>query len=343
MKKIGILGHFGGKEEFFDGQTVKTKILYDELLKTGSFKIYRADTYYVRKNPLKFVYQTVRCLVVCESVIVLLSMPGRKIIFPFLYLWKKFFKIRLYNDVIGNNLAKYATNEKKAKHLRCFEKNWLEVDKAIKDLEAIGVHNGEILPNIKRIEAVTEFGEKSLERPYKFCTFSRVMPEKGILDAIEAINRVNHESGEVVATLDIYGPIDEGYKEEFVKLQKTFDNTIRYCGIVDYRDSVNVLKDYYVLLFPTLFETEGFPGTVLDAFFAGIPVFATDKSANGEVVKDGYAGFVYPNGNMLNLYDCVKWSLNNDSEIIKMKKNCLLEAEKYKADKLIKIIVDAIS
>ena len=30
-KKIAIIGHFGGNENILDGQTIKTKILYDEL------------------------------------------------------------------------------------------------------------------------------------------------------------------------------------------------------------------------------------------------------------------------------------------------------------------------
>ena len=31
IKEIAIIGHFGGNEEILDGQTVKTKILYNEL------------------------------------------------------------------------------------------------------------------------------------------------------------------------------------------------------------------------------------------------------------------------------------------------------------------------
>ena len=30
-KTVGIIGHFGGKKVFLDGQTIKTKILYEEL------------------------------------------------------------------------------------------------------------------------------------------------------------------------------------------------------------------------------------------------------------------------------------------------------------------------
>ena len=32
-RKIGIIGHFGGKENILDGQTIKTKILHEELSK----------------------------------------------------------------------------------------------------------------------------------------------------------------------------------------------------------------------------------------------------------------------------------------------------------------------
>ena len=37
--KLGIIGHFGGNKKFLDGQTVKTKILYEELEKKTNWKI----------------------------------------------------------------------------------------------------------------------------------------------------------------------------------------------------------------------------------------------------------------------------------------------------------------
>ena len=33
MYKVSICGHFGGNEKYFDGQTVKTKNIYNELIK----------------------------------------------------------------------------------------------------------------------------------------------------------------------------------------------------------------------------------------------------------------------------------------------------------------------
>ena len=52
-KKIAILGHFGGNEDFLDGQTVKTKILYEELTKETDWDIQKLDAYWKRKRPIR--------------------------------------------------------------------------------------------------------------------------------------------------------------------------------------------------------------------------------------------------------------------------------------------------
>ena len=55
-KKIGIIGHFGGTKNILDGQTIKTKILYDELSNATNWKIVKVDTYYKKKNPIKLFF-----------------------------------------------------------------------------------------------------------------------------------------------------------------------------------------------------------------------------------------------------------------------------------------------
>ncbi|MFR3494185.1 MAG: glycosyltransferase [Blautia sp.] len=51
---------------------------------------------------------------------------------------------------------------------------------------------------------------------------------------------------------------------------------IRYKGMVPFNQSTEVLKNYDALLFPTYYEGEGFAGTIIDAFAAGLPVIASD-------------------------------------------------------------------
>jgi glycosyltransferase involved in cell wall biosynthesis len=48
-----------------------------------------------------------------------------------------------------------------------------------------------------------------------------------------------------------------------------------------------VLRDYFALLFPIYYIGEGFAGTAIDAFSAGVPVIASDWKYNSEVIKEG--------------------------------------------------------
>ena len=90
------------------------------------------------------------------------------------------------------------------------------------------------------------------------------------------VHLLNRKAGSCKAVLDIYGPIEDGYEEELQRYVDSSDGAVNYKGIVDYNDSVSVLNNYYMLLFPTSFYGEGFPGTLIDAFSAGLPVIATD-------------------------------------------------------------------
>ena len=62
IKTIAMIGHFGGQENFTDGQTVKTKNLYKELSEQTDWEILIVDTYYKNKNPFSesiFVYPNI--------------------------------------------------------------------------------------------------------------------------------------------------------------------------------------------------------------------------------------------------------------------------------------------
>ena len=54
---ISIIGYFGGKENFLDGQTIKTKILYEELSKVKGVRVKKVDTYYKEHCKIKLVWE----------------------------------------------------------------------------------------------------------------------------------------------------------------------------------------------------------------------------------------------------------------------------------------------
>lgn len=337
FKKIAIIGHFGGKETFLDGQTVKTKVLCAELEKTGNYEIYKVDTYYKKHNPVKLLWQTFYALLFWKDIFVLLSHGGMKFYFPLLYYVTKIRRVRIYHDVIGGNLDGYVQKYPKwQKYLNACYVNWVETQSMKSKLERLGVTNAEVLPNFKDLQSVlaTEYTEPI----FRFCTFSRVMKEKGIEDAVQVVTHINEEYGRAVCSLDIYGAIDGGYTEEFEKLMKSFGKGIAYGGLVPFADSVSVLKNYYALLFPTFWDGEGFPGTILDAYASAIPVIASDWNYNRELVKHMKTGIIYPEGNFTDLYDAVKWSIEHRNEMNLMRIKCADAYLQYKPESVMGII-----
>ena len=78
------------------------------------------------------------------------------------------------------------------------------------------------------------------QEPYRFCMFSRVMPEKGVEDAMRAIRHVNEKNGKTVAVLDIYGPIENQYDERFQWALKNIGGGIQGIAALYHRMKVLV-------------------------------------------------------------------------------------------------------
>lgn len=327
--RIGLIGHLGGDKTFTDGQTVKTMSLLKGLKNKGFRNIICADTFYMRNNPLKFLIQLFFVIFKSDKIVVLLSNRGRKIIFPLLGIVSK--KKDIYHYSIGGKLAEEVEkNEKYKKRVSRFKKNWVESHYMADKLNQLGVNNASYLANFKCIEIlnkdklVTNFSE-----PYKFCMFSRVMKEKGVEDAVNAIKYVNKKLNRTVAVLDIYGPIKHGYEEQFQTLLDKGEGYSRYCGIVSPNDSVNRLKEYYMLLFPTFWEGECMPGTVIDAFSAGVPIIARRWKYCDEMISDKITGYVYNFDEPQKLVDLIIYSIEHYKESIDMRLNCLNKAKEY--------------
>jgi len=332
-KRIAIIGHFGGNKTFFDGQTVKTKNLYQTLEKELDCVLYTADTYHKNRNSLKLLWQTLVCLIRCNDVFLLLSYNGMKFFFPLLYFAARIKKINVYHDVIGGNLDKIIEmHPKLCKYLNAFRVNWVETKKMKDSLEKIGLKNAEVLPNFKHIDAVPKDQVSSYELIddcYTFCTFSRVMAEKGITDAINAISDINQRHGKIIARLDIFGPVEATYQEEFDELIAKHGDCVVYKGSVDSRNSVQTLKPYFALLFPTRWHGEGFPGTVLDCYASAVPVIASDWNSNEEIINHMETGLIYPRQGFDDLTCSMNWAMEHKSEFDSMRKKCRDEYEKY--------------
>lgn len=342
MYKVGICGHFGDGVNLLNGQTVKTKIITDELKeRIGAENVDTVDSYRWNRKPIRLLFDCFQLVRRCNNIIIMPAKRGVKVFVPLFLVFNKIYHRNLHYVVIGGWLPDaLEKNAKLREHIKRFKGVYVETHSMINKLKNLGLNNVFYLPNFKRLKEITEseliYPKKE---PYKLCTFSRVMKEKGIEQAIEAVIKINSEMNRVAFTLDIYGQIEEGYRDRFKELVKNFPDYISYKGLIDYDKSTEVLKYYFALLFPTNYRGEGFPGTVIDAFASGVPVIATNWKYNSEVIKNGQTGFIY-NGGVNELIEILREVIQRPEIILSLKKNCILEAQKYKAETVINEFIE---
>lgn len=336
---IAIIGHFGGNGKFNDGQTIKTITIYDALNRYGETGIDKVDTYFVKKRPLLFIWRFLVAIARDQKFIVLLSSNGRKVLFPILYFMSRYMKKEIYHYGIGGRLAReVGENAKWKKYVSSFKSNWMESTELAGQLQGLGVQNAVYLPNFKKLNILSEEQLcQEYNEPYKFCTFSRVMKEKGIEDAMNAVREINATAGKMLVSLDIYGPVEEGYQNHLNNLLRN-NEACKYCGVIPANESVETLKDYYILLFPTHWKHEGIPGTIIDALSAGIPVIARRWQYCDEILEDEKTGYIYDFDKPEKLKDKILYAVNHVEKTVSMKAACVNRAKDYSEDHVMQYI-----
>lgn len=344
MKKVSVIGHYAYGLEYLDGQTIKTKIVTNELCKKyGKSEILQFDTHGGLRTLLKAPIYVWRAMKNTQNIIMLPAHNGLRIFGRLLPLFQVFFKKRkIHYVVIGGWLSKVLDKQKGlAKTLRKFDGIYVETNTMKEALVAQGFENIFVMPNCKELTPISmsELVYQD-ETPYKLCTFSRVMKEKGIEDAIDAVKTINLEYGKTIYTLDIYGQVDPTQNEWFDKLKMELPDSIKYCGPVPFDKSTEVLKNYFALLFPTRFFTEGIPGTIIDAYAAGVPVISARWQSFNDIIDDYATGIGYEFDNIddlkRKLFDITKCT----EGINALKLNCLKKSKQFLPNEAIKILVE---
>ena len=94
MYKISICGHFGGENQCYDGQTVKTQNIYEALKAYyGETEINKLDTYQWKKRPIVFLVRCIEAMKHSKNIIILPANNGVKVFVPLFTFFKKFFDL----------------------------------------------------------------------------------------------------------------------------------------------------------------------------------------------------------------------------------------------------------
>jgi glycosyltransferase involved in cell wall biosynthesis len=254
-------------------------------------------------------------------------------IFPVVYVLSRLFRFEIIHVAIGSNQAKFLRNKKwfaksyikMAKSIKAF---LLEVGCVEKELqEEFGFRNTGISRNFRVSNYIPDITNKNSGLRIVF--MSRVTPKKGtdvVFNIGEYIDSKYHK-GDV--TIDIYGPIaDEVKFEERIATAKRVD----YKGVLVPEDISATLNRYDLLLLPTRYYTEGFPGAILDAYIAGIPVLVSEWAYAHEFVSDGVTGFIHNVEDIESFCHTIDALYNDKELLLKLKHSAWEESKKYSED-----------
>jgi glycosyltransferase involved in cell wall biosynthesis len=154
---------------------------------------------------------------------------------------------------------------------------------------------------------------------------SRILPEKGIPEIVDAIKSINNPD----LSVDFYGSLLAPYTKEYFDELSAYN--ISYKGFLDLRSTngYKKLASYDVLLLPTYFTGEGFPGTLIDSFIAGVPAIATDFNANPEVILDGVNGMLIPPRNVEALKKAILKLYSDKTFLSNLREGAIRSAANY--------------
>lgn len=118
----------------------------------------------------------------------------------------------------------------------------------------------------------------------KFVFISRLEKNKGVSLLINVSDSLPNDY-----TVHLYGPLIE---EEYNNPDYFKNKKAEYHGALKTESILNTLANYDVLVLPTCWKTEGYPGIIIEAMSLGMPVIATHIGGIPEMVEDGINGIL---------------------------------------------------
>lgn len=130
--------------------------------------------------------------------------------------------------------------------------------------------------------------------------------------------------------IDFYGPINEEDREYFNANIDRY-SFVSYKGSLDPKNIYTTLESYDLMILPTKYYTEGFPGSILDAYISGIPVLVSNWKYASEFVSDGSNGYICDVDNVEQFIAAIE-KLRNDMQLLaKLKRNAYQSSKQYSA------------
>lgn len=331
MKEVILIGGVGSPNEFVGGELTKNKNLLAALKNRGR-KVYVVDTYGSRRKPWRLI----------PIPFVLLFHPRTNVLLStslvnIFWLIKWFSIVKTKRKVsligVGGVFSQWILEGKyDARYLKFLHKIAVQGQKMIDELAQAGLNQGYLLPNSKIIDYLPDLSKiKTNSGRTQFVFMSRMHEEKGVEMILDCAKRLNSEGYGDRFNVDYYGQFEDNtYKQKFLEKLAVVPNAC-FKGVVNLRtnEGYDELAGHDVMLFPSYWRGEGFPGIVIDALIAGLPIIISDWNFNADYVEEGVTGFVIKTKDQEALYQKMLDAICNREKYTQLAPICQSRAMSY--------------
>lgn len=316
-------------KEKFDGERIKNTLICDSLKKFVDLSLINLSKHKVL-NTLAIFFKTLFGKKRYEYVVISKDAHGANIIQKILKLSRYplnrviYFEIGpfLYDRILNGSIKKETfINDR----LIVVETNSMK-----EELESLGFEHVSVFPNFKPICRI-DFKEQQYPKDVlRLVYLSRIEELKGIYDLIDALVLLNKDKTKFV--LDVYGrPQNKDEETKIKELSNKYD-FINFMGMMEVgsKESYEKLSNYDLHVFPTKYR-EGFPGTIIDFFIAGVPTLSASFARAHEILTEKDS-IIYKQGDNDDLFNKLNYVYNNQSILKELRLNSFTRRDTYSVE-----------
>ena len=329
MMKVLMITCLNTSKEKFDGERIKCTLIYDSLKKftdldvinlskhkvINSVKIYLKALFQKKKYQYVVISKDAHGANIIQKLLRFGGYPSDRIVYfeigPFLY------------DRILNGSIKKETflNDRLIV---------VETDSMKKELQSLDFEHISVFPNFKPIVKI-DFKEQTYPKDVLHLVYlSRIEEPKGIYDLIDVLANLNKEKTKFV--LDVYGrPQSKAEEVKITELSAKYE-FVNFLGMMEVgsKESYEKLSSYDLHVFPTKYR-EGFPGSIIDFFIAGVPTLSASFARAHEILTDKDS-IIYKQGDSDGLYNKLNYIHDNQNVLKELRSNSFARRDMYSVE-----------
>lgn len=335
MTKILYISCLNTLKEKFDGERIKCTLIYDSLKKYTDLSLINLSKHKII-NTLAIFFKTLFCKKKYDYVVISKDAHGANIIQKILKLSRYpldrvvYFEIGpfLYDRILNGSVKK-----------ETFIKNKLivvETESMKEELQSLGFERISVFPNFKPICRIDFNEQKYPKDVLKLVYLSRIEEPKGIYDLIDCLTKLNNEKTRF--TLDVYGrPQTKDEENRIRELSDKYD-FVNFLGMMEVgnKESYEKLSNYDLHVFPTKYR-EGFPGSIIDFFIAGVPTLSSSFARSHEILSEKDS-IIYKQGDNADLSNQLAYIYDNQDKLVDLRKNSFARREQYSVESFEKFL-----